>query len=361
MPTLRSRYFAPSQRLQQAAGGGRPLAQGESSSGVALLQAGLCDCGYRLPRSTRPNGSLDGVFGSETATQLRSYQATKPLKPDGIAGPRTLGAMDMDLMAKQGASPPSTPPPVIPKPKQPPPPNVPVNIDDLNYMIGNANPPLTPDIGSGPWNVKPCSALAITQATGIVAAVKSGATNIYPGPNASKHMDHYFGNSGRDYTIDLEDMIRSTDRAKETMVAETRQAFRFIQQLPVGTHQFTSKFAESSYNYQSETNDWFFAIGGYSYWGKGTARISEQGGQRRYDVEFHYHFYDRYNWDGGKKVRIPVPFSDEKIIITDEFMQEFHRQGLAQEFDCYGMVQRRFSWVGDVGFPSAQQILTPGR
>lgn len=49
-------------------------------------------------------------------------------------------------------------------------------------------------------------------------------------------------------------------------------------------------------------------------------------------------FYDRYNWDGGKKVNL---FGIE---VTDHFMGEFHRQGLAQEFDRVGVVRRRLTW-----------------
>jgi len=360
MPTLLSRYFAPSKRLQQAASGGKAIAWGERSDGVALMQAGLCDLGHKMPASTRPDGSLDGTFGKETQGELCKFQSSKYLKADGIAGPRTLGALDQALLARQGRAPIIPPKPKPPPPKPPPPPNVPVNIEDLNYKIGTVDPPVARDAGAGAFDSKPLTFSAATQAAGIIAATRSGATDIYPGFNATKHMKHYFEATGRDYTIDLEGMIRSTSRAKKTMVAEAQQAFRFIQLLPPGTHNFTSKSAESSYNYQNETNDWYFAIGGYSYWGKGIAKITEAGGQRSYDVEFHYHFFDRYNWDGGKQVTIPNPVGDP-IVVTDEFMGEFHRQGLAREFDCYGKVTRRFSWTGDATFPDEQEILRSGR
>lgn len=359
MPTLRSRYFAPNTRLQQAANGGKLIAQGERSDGVAAIQAGLCDLGYKMPASTRPDGSLDGIFGKETLGELCKFQSSKYLKADGIAGPKTLGALDEALLGRQGSAP-KIPPKPKPSPPKVLPPNVPVNIEDLNYKIGSVDPALARDPGAGAWDSRPLTFSAATQAAGIIAAINSGATDVYPGPNATKHMKHYFGNTGRDYTIDLEGMIRSTNRAKQAMVAEANQAFRFIQLLPPGTHRFTSKSAESSYNYQNETNDWFFAIGGYSYWGKGIATVTEAGGPRRYEVEFHYHFFDRYNWDGGKEVRLPNPLGDP-IVITDEFMGEFHRQGLAREFDCYGKVTRRFSWTGEKNFPDEQDILRPGR
>lgn len=58
----------------------------------------------------------------------------------------------------------------------------------------------------------------------------------------------------------------------------------------------------------------------------------------QYKLSFQYHFYDRYNWDEGKAVTIAG------IVITDEFMGEFHLQGLAQEYDEVGVLNCEFSW-----------------
>ncbi|WP_034161240.1 hypothetical protein [Sphingomonas sp. ERG5] len=69
-------------------------------------------------------------------------------------------------------------------------------------------------------------------------------------------------------------------------------------------------------------------------------------------MDFTYCFRDRYNWDGGKAVDFGP------LHITDEFMGEFHRQGLAREFDCVGSVQRAITWEGDATFPSERSILT---
>jgi hypothetical protein len=108
--------------------------------------------------------------------------------------------------------------------------------------------------------------------------------------------------------------------------------------LAPGTHGITSLHAENGYNRKSENANWFYAIGGYSTWGKGTAVVEEVNGRRSYRLEYEYKFFDRYNWDGGKKVTIA------NITITDHFMGEFHRQGLAREFDCYGSSRRQFAW-----------------
>ncbi|MCP5119955.1 MAG: hypothetical protein GY953_54855, partial [bacterium] len=124
--------------------------------------------------------------------------------------------------------------------------------------------------------------------------------------------------------------------------------------LSVGTHQITSKMAEGAYNRKSETTNWFFAIGGYSTWGKGEARVTDAAG-RKYELDFEYKFFDRYNWDGGKQVTIGP------VTITDQFMGEFHRQGLAREYDCVGSIQRSFRWSHGQAIPPQQLLPRGGR
>jgi hypothetical protein len=68
-----------------------------------------------------------------------------------------------------------------------------------------------------------------------------------------------------------------------------------------------------------------------------TAIVADMGSSRNCELDFIYHVRDRYNWDNGKQVE----FHD--IIVTDTFMGEFHRRGLAREFGCIGSVRRRFA------------------
>jgi hypothetical protein len=90
-------------------------------------------------------------------------------------------------------------------------------------------------------------------------------------------------------------------------------------------------------------------------WGGGTAVVTEVGGQRQFELAFQYNFFDRYNWDKGKSVEIAG------ITITDKFMGEFHRQGLAQEFNCIGSFERRFTWKAGASIPTAQLHVPGGR
>ena len=216
-----------------------------------------------------------------------------------------------------------------------------------NYKKGTNDPTITPDKGAGIWNSK--------SKTIEMRLKKAAILNIMPhafvliGDDAAKHMMHYLGNSGKDYNIDLEDMLDDVKDEKKNFDAELTRARIFVQTLPIGTHDITSGNARGGYVQKSENANWFFATGGYSFWGKGKATVSS--GQS-YELDFEYKFYDRYNWDGGKKVTI---FS---ITVTDHFMGEFHRQGMAKEFDMFGSVKRNVKWT-QTNF-STPSITTPG-
>jgi hypothetical protein len=72
-----------------------------------------------------------------------------------------------------------------------------------------------------------------------------------------------------------------------------------------------------------------------------------------YELDFEYKFFDRYNRDAGKSITFAG------ITVTDKFMGEFHRQGLAQEFDCRGSFKRHFTWKKG-GKISEQQLYARG-
>ena len=59
-------------------------------------------------------------------------------------------------------------------------------------------------------------------------------------------------------------------------------------------------------------------------------------------MRFEFKFFDRYNWDKGKSVTINI--SGKPLQVTDLFMGEFHRMGLAKEFNMTGSVQKIVKW-----------------
>lgn len=380
MGAIRSPYLAGVDRLEEVAGGGKPLRLEERSTGVAMLQAALRDLDYPLLKSTDPVTIFDGYFGAETEQVLKQFQRERHLDPDGVADQRTMAVLDLALLSRLpkplprfGAAPswarpqkrgggsqptlpvsaqlaptkPSGPPPI------PPPGPHPHHYADLNYKIGRGDPIVTPDAGAGAWNSTPKAWTTRAQAAAVQAVLR-GPSNTYPGPNATRHLRHYFDNTGLPLNVNLEDMVRNVPSAGKAMVAEFRQVQAFLSHLPPGRYDFTSQQAEGGYDTKGENADWFFATGGYSYWGKGRAQINMVHGQKHYDVEFTYKFYDRYNWDFGKQTTIGP------ITISDDFMGEFHREGLAKEFDCHGMIKRRLSWAGNYGPPDSAIIGRPG-
>jgi LysM repeat protein len=177
---------------------------------------------------------------------------------------------------------------------------------------------------------------------------------IVVGPDAALHMSHYLWNTGADLTIRLRNMVDDVPSAKTLYDEELQRARDFAQTFPDGSHTFTSANGINGYNRQAESRNWFFAIGGYTVWGKGSVSVSSAGGMRTFVMNFEYKFYDRYNWDGGKSVTLAG------ITINDEFMGEFHRQGLAKEFDCFGSITDSFTWTRAGASPSPVVPLKPG-
>jgi peptidoglycan hydrolase-like protein with peptidoglycan-binding domain len=316
--------FASSSRLVAAARSNPPLAQGAHGPAVLLIQGALIDLGFKLPRSTVKTGTPDGIFGRETTKVLGEYQTSRKLKKvDGILGRDTLLTLDKDMMANAHPVPLKPPVPV-------PPPG------DPEYTVGTADPPLTPDPGAGSWRSKPAESTYISLRAAIVLGLPASAVVI--GDDAAAHMLHYLQNSGANYEIDLAGMVNDVPSAKRRYEREVSQAQSFVEKLASGTYDITSIHTEVGYNRKEENKNWFYAIGGYHTWGKGTVVVEDSGGQRSYRMEYEYKFYDRYNWDGGKQVKIG------DIVITDHFMGEFHRQGIAREFDCLGSFKRRLAW-----------------
>ena len=200
-----------------------------------------------------------------------------------------------------------------------------------DYKVGTADPTIAPDAGAGAWDSEEWtwSNVALKQ------LIVNNIGIVWVGmPDAVNHIQHYFGNSGSDYTIRLQNMINDVPSAKNVYNGELALAQAFVESLSDGKHSITSGSASGGYNRKDESWNWFYAVGGYSAWGKGNATVCND----EYTLEFQYKFYDRYNWDGGKQVTVLGQ------VVTDQFMGEFHRQGLAREFDMFGAVKKTVKW-----------------
>jgi peptidoglycan hydrolase-like protein with peptidoglycan-binding domain len=65
MPALTYKPFTACDQLTNVALAGTNLRRGARGPGVRLIQGGLIDLGYKLPRSTQKHGAPDGIFGPE--------------------------------------------------------------------------------------------------------------------------------------------------------------------------------------------------------------------------------------------------------------------------------------------------------
>lgn len=231
--------------------------------------------------------------------------------------------------------------------EMPPGPQAASNTARPHLSTGSTRSRDPPDQDAGPWNSKP----AETSYQALKGAIYNA--QVVVGDDAAAHLRRHFAGTGKVYKVDLEDMIEDVPSARQSLESELDQAMNFAESVPVGQHHTTSRKAEGGYNDQSENANWHFAIGGYASWGKGKGIVEESASQRSYEMDFEYKMYDRCNLDNGKTVNLVG------IETTDKFMGEFHRQGLAREFDCRGSLRRSVTWKhGEAATPN--QLDTKG-
>ncbi|NRF66891.1 hypothetical protein HLB44_07840 [Aquincola sp. S2] len=209
-----------------------------------------------------------------------------------------------------------------------------------DYALGNAPPRAQSDIGSGPWCSEQQTARFLLYKRALEAALDTHALTLSPGPDAVRHMRHYLNNTGQDLPVDVAALMDRSAQLSKQYVSELADAQAFAQTLAVGRHHIHSTRLAQGYFRQSQDANLFFAIGGYSYWGQASVTVAddEQAG-KRYEMDFSFEFFDRYNWDGGKQVTLAG------VIITDAFMQNFHRQCYAREYDLRGTLTQRLRWA----------------
>jgi peptidoglycan hydrolase-like protein with peptidoglycan-binding domain len=97
---LTSARFSRNTRLQNASNNQPPIRRGETDKrAVEILQQCFVELGFDMPRSTKPNGLFDGIFGAETEQVAKSFQLTNGLSPDGVIGRDTLARLDFVFAA----------------------------------------------------------------------------------------------------------------------------------------------------------------------------------------------------------------------------------------------------------------------
>lgn len=121
MPEGDTSSMAETDEVSPSAKPGVLLKRGDRNSQVTALQKNLQLSGYF-------NGPITGYYGTGTEAAVKKFQQAKGLKPDGIAGAKTRGALE--------SSPENTSDPISPSPTITPSPA----ITDERIGLGNSQP-----------------------------------------------------------------------------------------------------------------------------------------------------------------------------------------------------------------------------
>ena len=97
---LTSPAYMGDPRLEDAYDNSPAMRWGEEGDPVKKVQQGLIDDGFAMPISTEQTGEPDGIFGSETFSVVKKFQAKYSLSQDGAVGRETMGKLDELAAAK---------------------------------------------------------------------------------------------------------------------------------------------------------------------------------------------------------------------------------------------------------------------
>jgi hypothetical protein len=202
----------------------------------------------------------------------------------------------------------------------------------FNLVIGTRAAPelLPPGPGAGVWNSEAASFENKVLKSSAQAYLKTGNAREAHGADAVATFAHYFSNTGDDFSLDVESMRNDLPSVQELWSELAEGVLQQIAGISLSNFTFTSDAAALGHIAKEESENWYLAIAGYSYWVSGD--VSTEAGQRR--VEMTLHIWDRYDWDPGVVVPINTPLG--VINIDQDRVGAFHRQGLAREYDSVG-------------------------
>lgn len=159
--------------------------------------------------------------------------------------------------------------------------------------------------------------------------------------NASAFIKHFLGNSGEDYTIDLDNFL-SDSNAMATRNEELTKALRACEELAVEGEQI-NVYQKEELVHHNLTGDWKFAIGSY-FTSIEIKNLSVNGSI--YSATITYKVTDFYNWDYNNDTPVFSGFAAAIVgDVSPKDLHELHRAGKAQEFLSYGETSYTVSWV----------------
>ncbi len=212
--------------------------------------------------------------------------------------------------------------------------------------LGSAPPVISSlGAGAGKYSSQKASLEMKSYSIAISSALRSGLIHKKFGSEAAEHLKHYFENSGTSLVIDAEKLIKDSKFARQHFQKLYLAAKGFLYTLPEGEHNFVSRLADTIE--VKDSGSWYLALGIYHGFVNVNARISKQSnGTKNYAWVFSYQVRDIYDWDSGP-INPLFPLGKTvglKVELSNHFLGEFHRQGLAQEYKVSGVIRRFERW-----------------
>ena len=164
--------------------------------------------------------------------------------------------------------------------------------------------------------------------------------------NAARHMRHYLNNTGATLNVSGDAMLRDLPGLEERFQQEISLARDEANtRIEGGETEFSlTGERKNYYAHKGESQDWFFAIGGFTYWYTADVTAVVDGENVEVNMDITLHVFDRYNWDAGKSVSIAG------VTVTDESLGRLHTVGLAQEYEVNGESSpRNETWTSTDG------------
>lgn len=209
--------------------------------------------------------------------------------------------------------------------------------DSLFAWGTSAAPVLEAGPGAGEWNSEPPRADNVLLARSALTYLGTADARRRYGEEAAGTFKHYFENDGTPYVVSLPKMLADVPRVRalfDDLITALKGA---AMTRAAGSHEFSMKEALGSSIKRDESENWYLAVDGFRYWISGQLLVSADGSTSGVVT---LHLWDRYDWDPGVVIPIPTPFGP--IDVDQDRVGEFHRQGLAKEFDTIGSAEIRF-------------------
>jgi hypothetical protein len=214
-----------------------------------------------------------------------------------------------------------------------------VNFYDDHFVKGSTQPEIILDQGSGVYGSEPWTTAKALERNALWAAASWFAPGAF-GVNAAAHLTHYLDNTGAARSVDLKEIINTSPTVKSIFTKELRSALKVAHLSTEESLQFTTARTFFGAVPREESLNWYLAVGGFQAWSSNTLIvITDAEGRLRSRVISRLYLADRYNWDKG------AVFNVGGMTITGESMGEYHRMGLAKEYDIRGYFMKEISWT----------------